>query len=296
VVNKRVIESLITCGAFDSLSPNRAALWAAAEDAMRWAAQRAEEAASPQMGLFGGGAAASAPPALPSVEQWRSEEALQREREALGFFITGHPLDRYQHDLGKFTNVTIGTLRTRGPKLPTMQSNRGPRGEAKPRVRLGGVIHSVKLRNSKRGERYATFSLEDREGVVDAIAWPDTYRRHEDLVQAGTPVVVEGALEISPERCQVIVNEFTPLARARADAIRQLHVRVPLQQVDRSGLERLRAVLGEHPGACEAFLHLERPNGPETVLALPETIRVAATEDVVDAVERLLGVGVTSFR
>jgi DNA polymerase-3 subunit alpha len=109
-------------------------------------------------------------------------------------------------------------------------------------------------------------------------------------------VVVEGALEISPERCQIIVNELTPLARARADAIRQIHVRIPLQEVDRDGLERLRAVLGEHPGTCEAFLHLERPNGPETVLALPENIRVAATEDVVDAVERLLGVGVTSFR
>jgi DNA polymerase-3 subunit alpha len=297
VVNKRVIESLIACGAFDSVCPNRAALWAGAEDAIRWAAQRAEDEASPQMGLFGGGSgAASAPPRLPDVEPWQAEEGLQREREALGFFITGHPLDRYQHDLSKFTNVTIGTLRTRGPKLPTVQPTRGPRGEARPRVRLGGVIHSVKLRNSKRGERYATFSLEDREGVVDVIAWPDTYRRHEELLRAGTPVVIDGALEISTERCQIIVNDLTPLARARADAIRQLHVRVPLQDVDRGGLERLRAVLGQHPGTCAAFLHLERPDGPATVLALPETIRVAATEDVVNAVERLLGVGVTSFR
>ena len=77
---------------------------------------------------------------------------------------------------------------------------------------MGGVIHTVKLRNSKKGDRYATFVIEDKEGVVEVIAWPDTYRRHEAMIRSGEPVVIAGALEISAERCQIITEEVTPLA------------------------------------------------------------------------------------
>src|SRR5256885_9787644 len=115
--------------------------------------------------------------------------------------------------------------------------------------------------------RYATFVLEDREGVVEVIAWPDTYRRHEAVVQGGAPVVVAGALEISDERCQVIADEILPLARAHAEAIRQVHVRVPLAALERDALATLREVLAAHPGPCDAFLHLERGEESETVLA-----------------------------
>jgi DNA polymerase-3 subunit alpha len=158
------------------------------------------------------------------------------------------------------------------------------------------VIHTVRLRNSKKGDRYATFVLEDREGVVEVIAWPDTYRRHEDVVAAGAPVVVAGGLDLDDDRCQIIADEITRLDAARAEAIRQVHVRVPLGAVGREELERLRAVLAEHPGPCPAFLHLLRPDATETILALPDTIRVAASSEVLDAVERVLGAGMLSFR
>ena len=159
-----------------------------------------------------------------------------------------------------------------------------------------GVIHNVKLRNSKKGDRYATFVLEDKEGGVEVIAWPDTYQRHERFIQGGTPVVVSGALDISPERCQVIADELVALAAARAEAIRQAHVRVPLQRMGRDGLQELRDILSRHPGPCDAFLHLVRGDETETILALPGSIRVAASEEIVDAVERVLGAGAMSFR
>src|SRR5262249_22533862 len=95
-VNRRVVESLVACGAFDSLERNRASLMNSLDDVLRWAQHRAEEAQSPQLGLFGGGGsagAAMAPPPLPTATPWKPDEALRREREVLGFFITGHPLD-----------------------------------------------------------------------------------------------------------------------------------------------------------------------------------------------------------
>jgi DNA polymerase-3 subunit alpha len=298
VVNRKVLESLIACGALDSIERNRARLWTALDDALRWAALRCEERTSPQLGLFAaarGGAIDTTPPPLPSCEPWRSEEELRHEREAIGFFITGHPLDRYLKDLRKFTNITVGTLRTRGPELPTSGTER-PGREARPRVRIGGVINSIRLRNSKRGERYATFTLEDKEGTVEVIAWPDTYRRHEVAIAAGEAVVIGGGLDISPERCQIIADEIMALATARAEAIRQVHVNVELDRVGRDGLEQLRSTLAGHPGTCEAFLHLIRPDGSETILAVPSSIRVAASDEVVEAVERVVGTGMLSFR
>lgn len=291
-VNRRVLESLIKCGAFDSLEPSRARLLAGLEDVMRWAAQREEERERRQMALFGGADGEGAPPPpLPEVADWGDRERLAAEREALGFFITGHPLDRYAGEIERLTNATTAGLRRRADKGAP-----GPPTDGRWRVRLGGVVHTLKLKNSKRGERYATFLLEDRAGVVEVVAWPDTYRRCEAAVHGGEPVLVAGTVEVGEDRCQVIADEITPLGEARAGAVRQVHVRVPLARVGRDGLEELRATLKRFPGTCPAFLHLERPDHSETVLALPAELRVAATEQMVDAVERVLGAGVTSFR
>ncbi|HJW70900.1 MAG TPA: DNA polymerase III subunit alpha, partial [Candidatus Binatia bacterium] len=296
-VNRRVLESLMACGAFDTIERNRARLLGGLDDVLRWAGLRTQERTSSQLGLFAGGAGAATlpPPPLPPIPAWTPKEELQHERETLGFFITGHPLDRYEKDLRSFTNVTVATLRTHGPKLPPAPA-RGGRPDGRPRVRLGGVIHTVRLRNSKKGDRYATFLLEDREGVVEVIAWPDTYRRHESVVVGGAPVVVSGGLDLADDRCQIIADEIASLDAARAEAIRQVHVQVPLEHVGREGLQRLRDVLAEHPGPCQAFLHLLRPDTSETILALPESIRVAASAEVLDAVERVLGAGMLSFR
>jgi DNA polymerase III subunit alpha len=297
LVNRRVIESLVKCGAFDSIERNRARLLAGLDRVMQWATSRAEEAATSQIGLFGGVNAPEAVPLLPEAPAWSAEEELRAEREAIGFFITGHPLDRYEQDLRKFTNASTGTLRTRGSELPAPQGEqRYGRPDTRPRVRLGGVIHTLKLKNSKKGDRYATFVLEDKEGVVEVIAWPDTYRNHEAVIHGGEPVVVAGALEVSEERCQVIADQITPLVNARAEAIRQVHVRVSLRRAGRDGLERLREILAAHPGPCDAFLHLERGDEVETVLALPGSLRVAASDQIVNAVEGILGAGMMYFR
>src|SRR5438552_3496113 len=293
LVNRRVAESLIKCGAFDSVERNRAQLLASLDDVMRWATSRAEERASSQIGLFGA-AADGPPPPLAAQAAWDPDEELHAERETIGVFITGHPLDRYLKDLKRVTATTTATLRQRS--ADTSAAPRNGRPDARPCVSLGGVIHTLRLKNSKKGDRYATFFLEDKEGVIEVIAWPDTYRKHETIIQSGAPVVVAGGLEVSDDRRQVIAEEITPLARACADAIRQVHLRVPLERLGRDGLATLRALLAAHPGTCEAFLHLVGPDESETVLALPTALRAAATGEIGNAVEGLLGGGALTFR
>jgi DNA polymerase-3 subunit alpha len=305
VINKRVVESLIRCGAFDSLGTSRPALLAGAEDMMRWAERVEREANSSQRSLFGGGTAAGAamsePPAIPVVAEWSEKERLRAEKEAIGIFLTGHPLDKFQRDLGRLANASTGTLAARANQE---------------RVTLGGVIHTVKLKNSKKGDRYATFSLEDKEGVTEVIAWPDTYRKFEAAIHGDDPVLLSGSLdkqeavggrgddaeasgeggETVRERCQIIADEIRPLAEARELSVRQVHLQVTADHLTEDQLVRLRETLAQHRGSCPAYLHVIVPGRSEAVIELPETLRVVPSEAMLDAVEKIFGSGVTTLR
>jgi DNA polymerase-3 subunit alpha len=283
-VNRRVLESLVKCGALDSLGAARARMMTGLEEAMRWADQRSEKADTNQMGLFAQGGSEHrklAPPPLPQVEEWSTLETLRQEKETLGFFITGHPLDKFVGRLHGVVSVTTDSLRGRAHQE---------------KVRLAGVINSLKLKNNKKGDRYVTFTLEDKEGVVEVIGWPETYRRCETTIHSQEPVCVTGTLEVDEERCQIIADEVVVLESVAGEKVRQLHIQVPTDITTRDDLQALRQVLVGHPGNCRAFLHLLRPDQSETVIALPVDLSVAPTRGIVQAVEGIFGSGVTSFR
>ena len=284
LVNKRVMESLIKCGAFDFTGEPRRRMLEGLDRVCQWAGQGSRPADLNQMGLFAPGTLAvtpSQPPALPDVPEWDQKELLRAERDAIGFFITGHPLDKYERDLKRFTDATTADLRNR---------------DSQAKVKLGGVILTLKLKNSRKGDRYATFNLEDRWGAVEVIAWPETYRRCETAIHADDPVCVTGTLEVGEERCQVIADEVTSLLDAREKSVKQVHFALRAERVNEEHLRTLRSTLSQHRGSCNAFLHLLLPNRTETVIALPSDLKVAATERMVEDVERLFGNGVTSFQ
>lgn len=277
-VNKRVIEGLGKSGAFDSFGVPRARLCAAIDDLLRWAGGRDAARDPSQIGLFAPGAGHEAPPpALPDVPEWPEKDRLRAEREALGFFITGHPLDKFAAGLRTFTTATTATLRNR---------------QHRERVKVGGVVHNLKLKNNRKGDRYATFTLEDKEGGVDVIVWPEAYRRTEEILNGDEAVCVGGALDADEERVQIIADELVLLAAAREEAARQFHLRFLMEQVDERRLQQVRGTLAEHPGDCEAFLHLIRPDHSETIIALPDNLRVRPSEEMLEAIERLFGASV----
>ena len=282
-VNKRVVESLIKCGAFDFSGVARRRLIEGLDVILRWAGQGSRPENANQMGLFSAtalAAAVAAAPPLPDVPEWPQTELLRAEREAIGFFITGHPLDKYERDLRRFTDAGTGDLRQRNNQ---------------DKVRVGGVIHSLKLKNSKKGDRYATFNLEDKTGVVEVIAWPETYRKCEAVIHGEEPVVVAGAVDVGEERCQLIANEVLPLTAAREQAVKQVHFALLADRVDEKHLHKLRDTLSQHRGSCPAFLHLLLPDRTETVIALPPALRVAPSEKLIEEIDGMLGNGVTSF-
>lgn len=282
LANKRVLESLIKCGAFDSLQVPRAQLMAGLEDSMRWAAQQAgHDTSLNQMGLFANGEAGSTPPRLPNVAEWSDLEKLNMERETLGFYITGHPLDKYVDRLQGADVVTTDKLHT---------------CRHQEKIRLAGVIQSLKLKNNKKGDRYATLTLEDKAGGGEVIVWPEAYRRHEAELQSAEPVLLSGSLEVDDDRYQVIATEILALDSVTEPSVEQVHIQVPTDSLSKEDLVALRDVLTEHHGQCHTFLHLLRPDQSETVISLPDTLKVAPTPAMRSAVEGLFGSVMTSFR
>lgn len=283
-VNKRVMESLIKCGALDSLKASRAQLLAGMDEALKWAERQAAGGANAaQLGLFGAGNGKNGDgrPQLPLVEEWVDVDKLRHERETLGFFITGHPLDKYAARLFGVVSLTTDSLKNR---------------QHQEKVKLAGVIHSLKLKNNKKGDRYATFTLEDKDGVVEVIVWPEAYRKHEAAIHADQPVCLSGALDVDEDRCQIIADEIVPLESVATEEVKQIHIQVPSDVTTKEDLLALRAVLQQHQGHCQAILHLMRPDYSETVIALPQTLYVAPSRAMVMAIERLFGNGVASFR
>jgi len=278
------MESLIKCGALDSLQASRAQMFSGMEEALKWADRQANGGANAaQLGLFGAssGVGSDGRPLLPQVEEWEDADKLRNERETLGFFITGHPLDKYAGRLFGVVSLTTDSLKNR---------------QHQEKVKLAGVIHSLKLKNNKKGDRYATFTFEDKDGVVEVIVWPEAYRKHEAAIHADQPVCLSGVLDLDEDRCQIIADEVQPLEAVATEEVKQIHIQVPSDVTTKEDLFALREVLEQHQGYCQAFLHLMRPDYSETVIALPQDLNVAPSRAMLVAIERLFGSGVASFR
>ena len=281
-VNKKVIESLVKCGAFDFTTASRRQLFEVLDKTLTWAAAHAKEDTN-QIGLFASkGITVEAPePALPAVPPWPDKDMLKAEREALGFYITAHPLDKYESDLKRCTTAACEQLADKGDQN---------------KVTVGGVIQRLQLKNSRKGDRYAAFTLEDKTGTVEVICWPETYRKAEVDFATDEPICVTGTLEVDDERCQIIADSVVLLAAHRARTTQEVHLALRAERVTEDLFARLKATLAQHRGDCPAYVHLLLPNSTETIIALPRDLRVAATEGMIEAVEQLCGRGVASLQ
>jgi DNA polymerase-3 subunit alpha len=199
-------------------------------------------------------------------------ETLRFEKEALGFYVTAHPLDKYDRELRRLSKLTTADL---------------PSARDGSHVTLAGVIQSVKLRNNKAGKRYAVFALEDREGAVEAIAWPETYQKHEAIIKGEDPVMVRGKLDVNDERAQIIIDELRPLNSALLDSVREVHIRADRDRLEGPVLDEFKNVLRQHGGRAITYLHLGL-EGREAVFILGDGFRVTPDDAFLAEVERIL--------
>jgi len=281
LLNKRVLESLIKAGAMDSMG-RRAQLMAVLDKAIERAQKSQRDAESGQHGLFISFSDEPAPEAndkLPNVPEWDEHTRLAAEKEILGFFITGHPLEKYRDKLLDFS--ALDTQAISGMKSST----------GKDEVYTAGVITNVRVLRSKKGDFYAQGALEDMAGAVDLLVFPEAYRRLGDKVKLDVPVLIRGGVRVeeggSPK---VTVSEITPLEEARPKLPRSLRIRLPLETANEGTVDALHSLCLERKGEAKVLFDVERP-GDFMVVMEAEGYNVQPDRTFISRVEELCGRG-----
>ncbi len=290
-VNKRVLESLIKCGAFDSLGVTRSQALYLLEKVMETASRIQKEKEMGQSSLFGEAPIMTQknPQNDPSsmIPEWSSKEKLIFEKESLGFYITGHPLTDYINDLKARASVDTTTIRS---------------AEDGKEVSFGGVVSSLKETITKKGDRMAFVTIEDLKGTVPVIVFSDLYRRVHALLKGDEPLFIRGSTDTGEDGVKVIAREIAPIRYVRDTGSlflqREVHFHIPAGHVTRRQLEDLKTLLRGHGGDSMAFVHLiglQEGKG-ETILKLPEELKVNPTDALMKEVDQLFGIPVTIFQ
>ena len=254
-VNRRVIEQLIRCGAFDSVHSNRAQLMAGLDEVLDRAAAAQKDRQAGQMNLFEmlrSQKKIKFPP-LPDISDWDSRLRLQFEKESLGFYISGHPLDFYSEQI-------------RSVCSDDTQSVKEKREGAE--VVLCGLFSIIKEITTKRGDRMAFLNLEDKSGTIEVVAFAEPFTQARGLIDGDEPLTLWAKVQHDEKSTKLLANRILSMQEAALQAVDSVHIRLDAAKMDRDAFGRLRHLLISHPGECPAVLHLDVQDKGEAVLDL----------------------------
>jgi DNA polymerase-3 subunit alpha len=297
-VNRKVMEALVKAGAFDGIAEamgvSRAKMFGAIGAAVDTAALAQRERDSGQtslLSLLTGASAGQAPPPAEDVfgdgDEWTPKQLLAFEKESLGFYISGHPLDRFAGELRRFANaVTVGC------------TSRGGRAE----VILGGVVSDYQERLIKNGSgRYAFFKLEDQHGQIEFHVASSKLEEYRDVLTQGDPLLVTGTVDVpfgdaeNPrERLRFVDAKL--LASIRAERSTMMDVRLNADLLSDEQLVMLQKLILQFPGSCRTRLRLEIPQRSETVFDLGDEFKVEASDELLARIEQVFGDRVAVLR
>ena len=282
LLNKRVLESLIKSGAMDSLGP-RAQLMSALDKAMEHAQKSARDREAGQHGLFGVFEEAAHPSAssaekLPEVPDWDESVRLANEKEILGFWITGHPLQKYREKIEDLHAVKTSDVLAM--KRSTAKNED---------ILVAGLITGLRIAKTRKGDLMAGLTIEDMHGWVEAAVFPEAYRRLGTQVKLEVPVLVKAAVKVEEDVApKLFINEITPLDEARVKLPRSLRITVPLAQSGPELVDALHQVFLASPGDAKVLFDLVRP-GEYVVVMEAQGYNVTADRAFRDRVGELCG-------
>jgi DNA polymerase-3 subunit alpha len=306
--NKRVFESLAKAGALDSLAEGvpggarerRPRLVASVDAACEYGARVQRDRHEGQAQLFGGGdEQPAADSRLPEATPWTEAEQLAYEKETLGLYWSGHPADRYRQDLKEYGARTIGEL-SQAPTSAPRNDSWGP-GGPKPieaDTSVGGIVATFRPLKTRKGDPMGVFTLEDSEGGVEVIAFPEAFQRCAGLIEVGNLVLVKGKLERDDETMRLLASEILPLDSLRERLAREVAIRVKMP-ADRGVFEALGEVFSRHRGDRRVSFEIEVPAAvkPLRVRAdVSNQIRVRPSPTLIAEVEQIVGHGSVSLK
>jgi DNA polymerase-3 subunit alpha len=314
LANKRVFESLVRAGAFDSLvqddpvlaslSPAmlRPRLLAAVDAACEHGARYQRDRDEGQAHLFGtfeapGEETSRSAFSLPDATPWADAEQLAFEKETLGLYWSGHPMDRFAGELEDYGART--TLELGDQPVASGRSGNGAGGQRQiePDTSIGGVIAVCRQLKTRKGDRMAVFTLEDAHGGVEVIAFPETYQRAAAFIESGRMVLVRGKLERDEETVRILASEIAPIETLRERLTREVAIRV--RAASRSTFEALGEVFARHRGDRRVAFEIELPGQSGTLRVRADVssqIRVRPSPAFVAELEQIVGQGAVVLR
>jgi len=262
LLNRRVLESLIKSGAMDSLPGNRASHWTDLDEAMKYGQRLHRERSSGQSVFFTSAptmTSTAEPHRVSSVDEWTEEERLTGEYAMLGFYISGHPLDKFAGRLKELNAVEIGSLEGRRNGSDII---------------VAGIIVQSRPMRSKKGARWAIATLQDQTGVVEALVFPEAFQRLEPVLKSGAPLVIKGRVNVEEVGTRVAVSEARPIDQMLQRAPALLCVRVDLKAADQGMLNELDELMASRPGRCRVEFDLLSDDGTEAKLESARSVQV----------------------
>jgi DNA polymerase-3 subunit alpha len=286
--NRRVVESLVKCGAFDSLHENRAAVWAGLDNALEAGAATQRDREIGQGSLFGGpGSAVIQEPSLPEAVEWSERQRLDFEKQSLGFYVSGHPLTEAGPRLARFTEVTSDSAADFDGR----------------EVRIGGLLTGLRETRTRKGALMAFGTLEDLKGAFDLVIFSEPFGRFASLLKSAMggdgdsgpiPLLVSGTLEAG-DPPKLLVREIFELDRAEEKLSKQLQITVVAEDATPDRLRAIREILVKNPGECGVVVRLVIPGESETLVSLNGVTGVRANAKLLAELDGLFAKRVTEL-
>ncbi|HJX93304.1 MAG TPA: DNA polymerase III subunit alpha [Pyrinomonadaceae bacterium] len=279
-LNKRVFESLVSAGAFDSLKDSRTpsdwrgALFNSIDIALSGSQRAKKERLLGQTGLFGSVPSENdfANEIPPNAKGWSPAELLAAEKAALGFYITGHPLEKHFDLLQSLKAV-------KSSELLTMTTGS--------RVVAGGVMGELQIRTTKKGDKFALLRLEDEAGGTKCVLWPEVYRKHSAVLQNDAPAIIKGRLELSEDNPPTIIVDQVQSMDAASESTEFVILRMPQHEDYSSLFESILSVLSSHPGDCDITLEAEVDGGTLVRVRANPALRIRRSGELEEKLKSL---------
>jgi len=278
-VNRRVIEALIKCGAFDFTGARRAQMMEAIDMMMAQAAKHQEQEAVGQFSIFDS-MSDQKDPELPNVPEWKESQLLSYEKESMGFYISGHPLAAFQNDIKRYASATTESLDSIADGKE---------------ITICGIIAGLKQKVTKKGDKMAILNLEDLSGTVETVVFPDLYKDSHHLLLTDTPLIVAGQLDKSEQGNKIKAVRIHLLSDIKKKGATRLDIHLSATGLTQEDLLKVKDILLRYQGEIPVYLRLQNPTRKESLISVGRDIRVNPNDQLINEIESILGAGAVSL-
>ena len=273
-VNKRVLESLIQCGAFDFTGVFRSKLFESLNTALAFGGISEDPNQLNMFDLFPSKEEEEKTLELTDIDEWADDEKLRKEKESLGFYITGHPLDGFADAITQFATTTTQDLVNIKDKAV---------------VRLAGLVNSMRIKRTRKGDKMATIHLEDKQGFTDVVAFPDVFARCAPILNDDRPLLITGEAEVGDNVVKIRAQDIVALETVKQKSIRSISIPISQDGLTRSSLIKLRDLLFRYPGDCKLMFKINLDRNNESMVAAHNRYSIMPEENLIQEIESLVG-------